>query len=69
LEIHHDNETVAKQCSFEIFDLDGRILKKGTLSPTEFSTIIDVSSFRASMYLVRILKAGEMIDVIRFVKN
>lgn len=69
LEIHHDNETVAKQCSFEIFDLDGRILKKGTLSPTDFSTIIDVSSFRASMYLVRILKAGEMIDVIRFVKN
>ncbi|NBR14487.1 MAG: T9SS C-terminal target domain-containing protein [Crocinitomicaceae bacterium] len=69
LQIKHDNETVAKQCSFEIFDLDGRILKNGVLSPTDFTTIIDVSNFKASMYLVKILKFGEMIDVIKFVKN
>jgi len=69
IQLQHNNETIAKECSFEIFDLSGRILSQGKFSSESLTTPINVSQFRSSMYFVRILRNEIPTDVIRFVKN
>ncbi len=69
LQIHHDNETVAKECSFEIFDLSGRILYTANFSTESLTTSVNVNAFRSSMYFVRIFRNKELVETIRFVKQ
>ncbi|MBU3661225.1 MAG: T9SS type A sorting domain-containing protein [Flavobacteriales bacterium] len=69
LQIQHDNETVAKECSFEIFDLSGKILYVGNFSTESLSTSVNVNAFRSSMYFIRILRNNAFVETIRFVKQ
>ncbi len=69
LQILHDNETVAKECSFEIFDLSGRIIYTGNFSTESLTTSVNVNAYRSSMYFVRILRNNELVETIRFVKK
>jgi len=69
LQIHHNNETIAKECSFEIFDLSGRIIYTGNFSAESLTTSVNVNEFRSSMYFVRILRDKELVETIRFVKK
>lgn len=69
LQIQHDNETIAKECSFEIFDLSGRNLFIGNFTNDSLNTSVNFNAFRSSMYFVRILKNKELIETIRFVKQ
>jgi len=67
--LQHDNKTLAKDCVYEIFDLNGRIITQGDLNTNTLQTPIDISSLRASMYLIRIKKAVSTVETLRFVKE
>ena len=69
IQIQHDNPTIAKECSFEIFDLNGRILNQGSFNPESLTTNITINQFRSSMYFVKIYRNEEPIEIIRFVKQ
>jgi hypothetical protein len=69
IQIQHDNPTIAKECSFEIFDLSGRILNQGSFNPESLTTNITINQFRSSMYFVKIFRNEEPIEIIRFVKQ
>jgi hypothetical protein len=67
--LQHDNKTLAKECMYEIFDLNGRIISQGDLNTNTLQTPIDISSLRSSMYLIRIKKAESTLEMLRFIKE
>ena len=68
IQIQHTNGTIAKECDFEIIDLSGRILNRGSFNSETLITNVDISSFRNSIYFFRITRNKVPIEIIRFVK-
>jgi hypothetical protein len=67
--LQHDNKTLAKDCSYEIYDLHGRKICGGAILNTSLQTNIDVSNLRSTMYFLIIKRNEDLIETIRFVKN
>lgn len=65
----HDNKTLADGCWYEMFDLNGRLLKNGGVNNLALETTIDLSGVRSSIYFLKIIRDGEMLTTIRFVKQ
>lgn len=65
----HDNKTLADGCWYEIYDLNGRVLKKAWVNSTVLETPIDLSGIRSSIYFLKILRNGELLTTIRFMKQ
>jgi hypothetical protein len=64
----HNNLTLAKNIRFEIYDLNGRIINTGKLDPASKQTQINISNFKASLYLIRITNDQDFLETKRFVK-
>jgi len=54
--------------SYQILDLNGRIVKDGNLSSVINETIIDMGAIPSSVYLLRVYNSNETIKLMRFVK-
>ena len=64
----HNNPTLAKNIRFEIYDLNGRIISTGKLDPASKQTQINISNFKAALYLIRITNDQDFLETKRFVK-
>lgn len=63
----NDNKTIAKDCHFEILDLQGRLIQKGSLlGSTE--TTLDLSAQKSGIYWIRIEKNGTHLQNLKILK-
>jgi hypothetical protein len=67
--IEHDNKTLASGCLYEIYDLNGRIIKSGEINSAGLTTQIDISQLRNASYLIRISQGNTTLKTVRFVKG
>lgn len=65
--IAHDNPTLAAGTSFHIFDIQGRSIATGPITPDN-TTSIDISTLNAALYYIRINRSGEILETLSFVK-
>lgn len=65
--IMSDNKTIAKACTFEVFDLQGRLIQKGLVSESN-ETTLDLSTQRAGIYWISIYKGEERLDNLKILK-
>lgn len=66
--LQHDNKTLATGCTYEIFDLNGRLIQSGSIDNTSLSTPINVTNLRATIYFLSIRNTESVIETIRFIK-
>jgi hypothetical protein len=64
----HDNKTLAEGCSYEIFDLNGRVLRKGVVNSSGLETNISLDGVLSSFYFLKITNQDQIITTIRFIK-
>jgi hypothetical protein len=60
--------SLSANTSYQIVDLNGRIMKEGTLSVLEKETTIDLGSIQPAVYLLRVYNPKEILELMRFVK-
>ncbi len=65
LYLAHDN---LSGVSYQVIDLNGAVLMEGSISTSVKNISIDVSSLSPSVYMFRIVQAGEMVMQQRFIK-
>jgi hypothetical protein len=63
-----NSENIPAYVTYQIIDLNGRIIKKGSLSNLEKESIIDINLIPASVYLLQLHNPNGSIELIRFVK-
>lgn len=62
-----DNKTIAKDCKFIVYDLQGRQLYKGNVSESNLTTL-DLTTQRAGIYWVSIYKGAEKLQHLKMLK-
>lgn len=67
--ISHDNKTQAENCSYSIYDLNGRIVKKGDISNDSFETNVDFSYVSSSIYILQIIKENQKLYHTKLIKS
>ena len=68
LYVINNNQVNSSNLSFQVCDLNGRIMKNGTLSGLNKESVIDVNSMPPSVYLLRIFDTDGTIEKFRFIK-
>jgi hypothetical protein len=66
--VAHDNLTIAKNCSIQIYDLNGRKVYEGIFDPLSKKTTVNISSFDASVYLLKISNNLDVSETLKFIK-
>jgi hypothetical protein len=66
--LSHDNKTQATGCTYEIFDLSGRIITKGTVNNTALETQISIPDMRSAVYILRLNKNNEALTNFKLLK-
>ena len=66
--LSHDNKTLAGGCTYEIFDLSGRIIAKGTVNNTALETPISIPEMRSAIYILRVQKNEEVLSTFKVLK-
>jgi hypothetical protein len=66
--LSHDNKTQASGCTYEIFDLSGRIIAKGTVNNTALETPISIPEMRSAIYILRVQKNVEVLSTFKVLK-
>jgi hypothetical protein len=61
------NKFMAKDCSYFVCDLQGRIIQKGQLLES-YETILDLSTQRAAVYWLSVYKNGEKLQTLELLK-
>lgn len=64
----HDNKTQATGCTYEIFDLSGRIITRGTVNNTAMETPITIPEMRSAVYILRVNKNNEALTNFKLLK-
>lgn len=64
----HNNKTQAQGCSFEIYDLSGRIVVAGEVNNSELETAITLPEVRAAVYVLRVVKNNEVLTNFKLMK-
>ncbi len=67
--LFHDNKTLAKDCYYTIYDLNGRDLLSGKLNNDSLETQIQIQGLDAACYFIQISKKQEILEVIKFLKR
>jgi hypothetical protein len=62
-----DNKTIAKDCRYLIYDLQGRMLFKGSVSETN-STELDLSAQSPGIYWISIYRGNEKLQHLKMLK-
>ena len=52
--IEHNNATLAENATFQLFDLNGRIVFEGAIDQTKNTTVVDISRLQAAIYYIKI---------------
>ncbi len=66
--LSHDNKTQATGCTYEIFDLSGRIITRGTVNNTALETPISIPEMRSAVYILRVQKNEEVFSTFKVLK-
>ncbi len=66
--LSHDNKTLASGCNYEIYDLSGRIIAKGTVNNTALETPISIPEMRSAVYILRVQKNEEVLSTFKVLK-
>ena len=66
--LSHDNKTLASGCNYEIYDLSGRIIAKGTVNNTALETPISIPEMRSAIYILRVQKNEEVLSTFKVLK-
>ena len=66
--LSHDNKTLAGGCTYEIYDLSGRIITKGTVNNTALETPISIPEMRSAIYILRVQKNEEVLSTFKVLK-
>jgi hypothetical protein len=66
--LNHDNKTQATGCTYEIFDLSGRIITKGTVNNSGLETPISIPEMRSAVYILRVNKNNEALTNFKLLK-
>jgi len=61
------HESVSSQSSYQLYDLQGRLLKQDTVTQTE--TQINVTDLRAAIYLLQVYSDNKILKTFKIVKN
>jgi hypothetical protein len=61
------NKVLAKDCSYYVYDLQGRIIQKGQLLES-YETVLDLSNQRAAIYWLSLYKNGEKLQTLELLK-
>lgn len=69
LNLYNNSDRNYANATYEVVDLNGRIILEGVLSETEKQTVIDIQSLAASAYLLRIRDLKNAPQQFRFVKT
>ena len=69
LYLYNNSDRNYANATYEVVDLNGRIILQGVLSETEKQTVIDIHSLAASAYLLRIRDSKNAPQQFRFVKT
>jgi 5,10-methenyltetrahydromethanopterin hydrogenase len=64
----HDNKTQATGCTYEIFDLSGRIITRGTVNNTALETPVSIPEMRSAVYILRVNKKEEVLSTVKVLK-
>jgi hypothetical protein len=64
----HNNKTQAQGCSYEIYDLSGRIVVAGEVNNSELETAITLPEVRAAVYVLRVVKNNEVLTNFKLMK-
>jgi hypothetical protein len=67
--ITHDNKTIASNCRYFVYNLEGRIVKENYLSENSYETIVDISSAESSMYFIQLVKENEILFNAKLIKT
>lgn len=66
--LSHDNKTQATGCTYEIYDLSGRIISRGTVNNTALETPISIPEMRSAVYILRVNKNEEVLSTFKVLK-
>jgi hypothetical protein len=66
--VAHDNLTIAKNCSIQIYDLNGRKVYEGIFDPLSKKTTVNISNFDAAVYLLKISNNLDVSETLKFIK-
>jgi len=61
------HESESSQSSYQLYDLQGRLLKQDTVTQTE--TQINVTDLRAAIYLLQVYSDNKILKTFKIVKN
>lgn len=64
----HDNKTQASGCTYELYDLSGRIIAQGTVNNTALETSISIPEIRSAVYILRVNKNNEALSIFKLLK-
>ncbi len=65
----HDNKTLAKGCGYVVYDLEGRAIKRGDIASDSLETNIDLSQVRSALYIIQLVKEGEVVHIEKLIKT
>ena len=66
--IAHDNLTLAKNCTIQIFDLNGRKIYDGAFDPLSKKTTLNIVNFESALYLLKISNNNDISETLKFIK-
>jgi hypothetical protein len=66
--LSHDNKTQATGCTYEIYDLSGRIITRGTVNNAALETPVSIPEMRSAMYILRVNKNEEVLSTFKVLK-
>jgi hypothetical protein len=64
----HDNKTQASGCTYELYDLSGRIIAQGTVNNTALETSISIPEIRSAVCILRVNKNNEALSIFKLLK-
>jgi hypothetical protein len=67
--ISHDNKTIATNCRYVIYNLEGRVVKENDLLENSFDTTVDISSVKSSIYFIQMMKENEVLFTSKLIKT
>lgn len=67
--ISHDNKTIATNCRYVIYNLEGRVVKENDLLENSFDTTVDISSVKSSIYFIQLMKENEVLFTSKLIKT
>jgi len=67
--IMHDNKTIASNCHYVVYNLEGKIIKSSSLSQNSLQTMVDISSAKSSLYFIELVKEGETLFHAKLIKT